>query len=97
MALRIELPIMTYVLVTIGLIFLFAAFLVFCCVKGLHSNSNSIHINMVFVMFATLIIFLIGIDKATQEVSVYKVYFKKQMQTVSRNVSKLNTFSLTYS
>ncbi len=67
--LAVSLPILTYVLVSVALLCLGVALLVFLCVKGLHSNSNSIHINLVFVMFTTLLIFLCGIDKASNEVN----------------------------
>ncbi len=69
----VSLPVITYVLVSVALLCLVVALLVFLCVKGLHCNSNSIHINLVFVMFTTLLIFLCGIDKAEHEVSKLRV------------------------
>ena len=60
----------TYVAVAIGLLLLFVAMFLFCCLKNLHSNSNSIHINLVFSIIAASLIYISGINQTQPKVNL---------------------------
>ena len=57
------LEIVTYVGIGVSLLCLVIAFFLFCCLAGLQSNSNSIHINLVIVLFIAHLGFLVGINR----------------------------------
>ena len=60
---------MTYVGVLVALLFLVATLVLFCILRGLYSNMNSIRINLVLSILLANLIFIIGIDKVDAQVS----------------------------
>ncbi|XP_064606055.1 LOW QUALITY PROTEIN: cadherin EGF LAG seven-pass G-type receptor 2-like [Liolophura sinensis] len=55
--------IVRYIGFLISLTCLMICLLLFCCLRRLYSNSNSIHINFVLTIFVAELTFLVGIDK----------------------------------
>jgi len=65
----VSVEIITYVCFSLTLLCLIIAFLIFRCLPRLAANTNSILINLVFCIFITLLIYLIGIDQVNSRVS----------------------------
>ncbi|KAK3610573.1 hypothetical protein CHS0354_009013 [Potamilus streckersoni] len=63
----ISLEVITYIALCISMVSLFVCFLIFFVFKRIQSNSNSIHINLVFVIFVAELAFLIGVNKTQTE------------------------------
>ncbi|XP_046355288.2 cadherin EGF LAG seven-pass G-type receptor 1-like isoform X1 [Haliotis rufescens] len=63
----VQLEVLTYILVVISMACLVFAFFVFMVFKRLQCNWNSIHINIIFVLFITQLSFIIGIDRVGQK------------------------------
>lgn len=51
----------SYTLATISLMLLFFTYLILSLIRGLETNSNSIHKNLVLCLFVTELIFLLGV------------------------------------
>lgn len=69
-AYAVSLEVVSYVGVTIGLALLLISMFLFCCLRNLHSNTNSIHINLVFTMIAAALIYIAGINRTQPKVAV---------------------------
>ena len=70
-ATSIGMEIITYIGLSISLLLLLAAMILFCCLRGMNSNSNSIHINLVFCIFVSHLTFLVGINRTEPKVEIY--------------------------
>jgi len=63
-----DLQLMTYIAMSISMACLFVALVMFCCLRNLNSNMNSIHINLSFSLMIVELIFLVGIYRVQPEV-----------------------------
>ncbi|ELT95736.1 hypothetical protein CAPTEDRAFT_182594 [Capitella teleta] len=63
-----DVQIITYIGLAIGLVCLFVAMVMFCCIRHVASNLNSIHLNLIFCLFVSLLIFLLGIDQTEPKI-----------------------------
>ena len=61
--------VITYICVVITLVCLLVAMLLMCILRGLDTNSNSIHLNLIFVIFMANLIYVAGIDATVNQVS----------------------------
>lgn len=65
-----QVEVFTYTFVSLSLVLLFVAFFILISYKRLQCNWNSIHINLVFVVFISEMAFIIGINRTNPEVRV---------------------------
>ncbi|XP_025106932.1 cadherin EGF LAG seven-pass G-type receptor 2-like isoform X2 [Pomacea canaliculata] len=63
----VQVEVFTYTFVSLSLVLLFVAFFILISYKRLQCNWNSIHINLVFVVFISEMAFIIGINRTNPE------------------------------
>ncbi|XP_060555146.1 cadherin EGF LAG seven-pass G-type receptor 2-like isoform X2 [Ruditapes philippinarum] len=63
----IAVEIVTYIGLVISMGCLVACFFLLFCLKRVQCNTNSIHINLIFVIFITLLSFILGINKTEDQ------------------------------
>lgn len=59
----ITIEVITYIGFTVALICFLIVFILFCCMRGIESNANSIHVNLAFALFVANLAYVAGIDK----------------------------------
>ena len=59
----IVVPAATYALVGVALVCFAATFVIFCLMRAIDSNANSIHINLALVLFIANLVFISAIDR----------------------------------
>lgn len=59
----VQMEVITYIGFAISLICVAIALLLFCCMRGLATNSITIHTNLAFVLFISNLVFIVGIDR----------------------------------
>ncbi|ESO95836.1 hypothetical protein LOTGIDRAFT_231995 [Lottia gigantea] len=65
----VTVEVLTYILVFISLMLLVVAYLILLCFKRLQCNWNSIHINLIVVVFVAELAFIIGINRTKSELT----------------------------
>ena len=62
----IVVPAATYALVSVALVCFALTFIVFCLMRGIDSNANSIHINLALVLFVANLVFIAAVDRPSR-------------------------------